>query len=116
MGSWIRLTGERDLVICAGAFKFPLTGSAACPGSLAGLVVSWRRVACGCFGCGDRVRAGQAARTGGPQAAWTGPAIGLRGPVLRQVQGQVAAALAGSAGGDVDQVTADGGAASSPRW
>jgi len=32
-------------------------------------------------------------------------------PALGQVHGDVAAAMAGGAGGDVDQVTADGGAA-----
>jgi hypothetical protein len=32
-------------------------------------------------------------------------------PAFGQVQGEVAAAVAGGAGGDVDQVAADGGAA-----
>ena len=40
-----------------------------------------------------------------------GPPFGLAVPVFGQVQDQVAAAVAGGAGGDVDQVTPDGGAA-----
>src|SRR5207244_12854002 len=40
-----------------------------------------------------------------------GPPLAFAVPVLRQVQGQLAAAAAGEAGGDVDQVGADGGAA-----
>ena len=64
------------------------------------------------LGLRDRVWAGQAAVAGGPQAAsnrlshsWSVV------PAFGQVQGEVAAAVAGGAGRDVDEVAADGGAA-----
>ena len=70
------------------------------------------RVARGRCAGGDRV-SGWSGRPGGRAAGGfeQGPPFAFAVPVLRQVQGQLAAAAAGEAGGDVDQVGADGGAA-----
>jgi hypothetical protein len=51
------------------------------------------------------------AAPGGEQAGPLGLAVGCSAPSFGQVHGEVAAAVAGDAGGDVAQVAADGGAA-----
>src|SRR5579859_324679 len=84
---------------------------AACPGSGPGLgaaVCRWPR---GPWGCGDRVWAGQAGVGGRPGGGFeqVHPLV-LAVPALGQVQGDLAAAVAGSAGGDVDEVAAQLGA------
>ena len=68
-------------------------------------------MAVGLRGRGDRVWAGQAA-CGGRAAGGLEEVhpFGLAVPAFGQVQGEVAAAVAGGAGGDVDEVAAQGGA------
>ena len=89
-----------------GAGVLPLACSAACPGFLgsgAGFGWPWRpsRVR---TGPGWSGRCGGRAAGGGEQVQ---PFV-LAVPAFGQVQGEVAAAVPGGAGGDGDQVAADG--------
>ena len=95
------------LALFPGVGFLPLACSAACPGFLARGPGSGGRGAA--VGMRDRVGAGQAAAAGGPQAASNKvqPFV-FAVPAFGQVQGDVAAAVAGGAGGDGDQVAADG--------
>jgi hypothetical protein len=89
----------------------PLTGFAACPGSLIGVSVAVCRAALGREGAVTGPvwsgRAGGRAGGGFEQV----PPLGFTVPALGQVQRDVAAAVAGDAGGDVDEAGPDGGAA-----
>src|SRR5215467_10899077 len=95
----------------AGVLVWPLAVCAACPGLLIG-GFGLGRLAVRCVVTGS----GWSGRSGSGRAA---PGVeqvrpfGLAVPALGQVQGEVAAAVPGDAGGDVDQVAADGRAARS---
>jgi hypothetical protein len=60
------------------------------------------------WGCGDRLRAGQAACAGAGGFEEVHP-LGLAVPAFEQVHGDVAVAVAGDPGGDADEVTAQRG-------
>jgi hypothetical protein len=84
-----------------GAVVLPLACCAACPGFLAG--GPGAGVAVGAVTGTDRFRAGQAAAAGGPQAAASRVSHSCaRCQPFRQVQGEVAAAVPGGAGGHRD--------------
>src|SRR6185437_26573 len=93
-----------------GVAGLPLTGSAACPMFQMrpgpGCVAVWP-CGCGDLGLGGSGRGGWRAAGGGEQGLPFVVAV----PAFGKVEGDVAAAVPGGAGGDVDQVTADGGAA-----
>ena len=93
----------------SGVGFLPLACSAACPGFLARGRGSEVAVAA----VGVRTGPGWSGRCGGRAAGGVEevqPFV-LAVPAFGQVQGDVAAAVPGDAGGDVDQVAADGGAA-----
>jgi len=90
------------------AFR-PLTCSAACPGLSLGRC--WRATA-GPGRCDDRVLGGSGRGSGRAAGGFEqGHPFGLAVPAFGQVHGDVAAAVAGDAGGDGDQLAADGRAA-----
>ena len=105
-------SGGRDLAVLSGVFW--LAADWLC--GLSGLPARGQRWRCaGWRGAVARAVTGLgwSGRPGGRAAGGfeQGPPFAFAVPVLWQVQGQLAAAAAGEAGGDVDQVGADGGAA-----
>ena len=99
------LAGFRDSGPDLGAGFLPLTVPAACPGFLArGPGFGWP---CGVAGSD---RSGWSGSCGGRPAGAIEEAepLVLAVPAVGQVEGNVAASVAGGAGGDRDQVAADG--------
>ena len=94
-------------MVAAGVLSLPLTFVRLVRRSSPGLLAGGLPVAGWPMGCGDRVWAGQAAVAGGPVAASNRfhPLL-LAVPAFGQVQGDFAPAVAGGAGSDVDEVSA----------
>ena len=107
--SWAPAAIERGLDFSAGVFVLPLAGFAACPVCWSGSAVAccrWRLASASAVTGLRLVRPSWLGRAAGwPEQAQP---LGLGVPAVRQVQGQIAAAVAGC---DVDEVAAEGGAA-----